>query len=115
MKRISNYAVGVQQGSEILFSDFENGGEMWTGSGRREYRRDLRFGRPFRALPAVHVGLGMWDISNAANLRADICAEDITREGFTLVFRTWGDTRVARIRADWLAIGAADHEDDWDI
>jgi hypothetical protein len=32
-----------------------------------------------------------------------------------IVFRTWGDTRVARVRADWLAIGALPHEDDWEI
>ena len=30
-----------------------------------------------------------------------------------MVFRTWGDTRVARIRADWTAIGAIIDEDNW--
>jgi hypothetical protein len=32
-----------------------------------------------------------------------------------LVFRTWADTRVARIRADWTAIGAVRDEEDWDV
>ena len=45
----------------------------------------------------------------------DIVAEDVTAIGFTLVFRTWGDTRVARVRADWLAIGPADHVDDFAV
>jgi hypothetical protein len=31
------------------------------------------------------------------------------------VFRTWEDTKVARARVDWLAIGAAHCEDDWQL
>jgi hypothetical protein len=45
----------------------------------------------------------------------DISAETITVEGFVIVFRTWGDSRVARVRADWLAIGALRGEDDWEV
>ncbi len=52
------------------------------------------------------VSISMWDLDQKTNSRADITAEKITRTGFHLVFRTWGDTRVARIRADWMAIGA---------
>ena len=32
-----------------------------------------------------------------------------------MVFRTWGDTRVARMRIAWIAIGALSDEDDWDV
>jgi hypothetical protein len=39
----------------------------------------------------------------------------VTTEGFEIVFRTWGDTRIARIRADWMAIGAVRDEDEWDL
>ena len=49
------------------------------------------------------------------NLRADLTAEHVSEKGFHLVFRTWGDTRIARIRADWTAIGPVRDEDDWDI
>ena len=34
-------------------------------------------------------------------------AEGISPEGFEIVFRTWGDTKVARVRVAWQAIGAA--------
>ncbi len=49
------------------------------------------------------------------NQRADISAEAITAEGFSIVFRTWGDTRVARVRADWLAIGPMQDDEGWDL
>jgi hypothetical protein len=57
----------------------------------------------------------MWDMDQKTNNRADIAAEKITKTGFFIVFRTWGDTRVARIRADWLALGELHSDDDWDL
>ena len=50
-----------------------------------------------------------------ANQRADSRADGITASGFDIVFHTWGDTRVARIRAEWLAIGAVPHKDDFAV
>lgn len=115
MLRFSHTAVGIQQGSAFLFSAFEDGGPMWTGSGPRVERVGVSFPAPFRGVPLVHVGLSMWDISVDGNQRVDITAEEVTPQGFTLVFRTWGDTRVARVRADWLAIGPAGHVDDFEV
>jgi len=31
------------------------------------------------------------------------------------VFRTWLDTRVARVRISWIAMGAMSDEDAWDV
>lgn len=115
MLRFSHTAVGVQQGSAFLFSAFEDGGPMWTDVGPRVERSVVTFPTPFRDVPMVHVGLSMWDIAIETNHRVDIAAEEVTPVGFTLVFRTWGDTRVARVRADWLAIGPADHIDDFAV
>jgi hypothetical protein len=115
MKRFDARTVGIDQGSIILFSDFEDGGEMWTGTGRREHRQPATFSEPFRDIPAVQVTISMWDMDQKSNQRADISAEEVTTEGFTIVFRTWGDTRVARVRADWTAIGPLPDEDDWEV
>ena len=115
MKRISSHPVGIAQGSRLMFSDFANDGPMWTGSGPRESRHIISFSEPFAAPPAVMVGISMWDMDGQTNLRADIMAERVTEKGFDLVFRTWSDTRVARIRADWTAIGPLPDEDAWDI
>lgn len=115
MKRISASSVGIQQGARVLFSDFADGGVMWTGQGDRESRHVITFKEPFILPPSVMVSMGMWDIDNKHNARADICAEKITETGFHIVFRTWGDTRVARVRADWMAIGPVRDEDVWDV
>lgn len=114
MRRLSSHILGIDQGSVILFSDFKDGGLMWTGEGLRETRRSVTFSEPFRATPTIHVALSMWDIDQKTNQRVDISSDAITVSSFEIVFRTWGDTRVARVRADWMAIGEVSSEDDWD-
>lgn len=115
MKRLSAGSIGILQGSRVLFSDFADGGVMWTGEGDRESRHIVTFKEAFRAPPSVHVSISMWDTDHKTNARADLTAENITENGFHLVFKTWADTRVARMRADWLAIGPVKDDDDWDV
>ncbi len=115
MRRFSSHLLGVEQGSVILFSDYKDGGVMWTGDGAREIRRLVEFDEPFLGDPQIHLSLSMLDMDHRTNHRVDLVAEALTPDHFTIVFRTWGDTRIARVRADWLAIGEARGEDDWDI
>lgn len=113
MLRLQSRYVGVDEGSAMMFSAFEDGGEMWTGKGKRSVKKRVRFSETFRRPPSVKVHVAMWDMDQASNQRADIQAVDITKEGFAIEFKTWGDTRVARVRADWMAIGEVTDEDDW--
>ncbi len=115
MKTLRSTLIGIDQGSALLFSDFEDGGKMWTGTGPREVRKQVRFSQTFRAPPVVQVHISMWDMDQATNLRAELGAEEITVEGFVLVFSTWGDTRVARIRANWTATGELIDPDNWQV
>lgn len=115
MKRFSHHAFGAEQGSVLLFSDFADNGPMWAGNGPREKRHSVVFSEAFRVVPLVQVAISMWDMDGDTNQRADLKAEAITTKGFELVFRTWGDSRVARIRADWLALGEVRGEDDWEL
>lgn len=115
MQRFSSSAVGVTRGSCLMFSAFEDSDPMWTGEGPRSVRRSISFTERFHQPPIVHASIAMWDIEGGANQRADLSVDKVSEEGFELVFRTWGDTRVARIRAEWLAIGATRHEDDFHL
>ena len=115
MKTFSAGALGIQQGSRVLFADYADGGQMWTGQGDRESRHVVTFKEPFLEAPVVMVGISMWDIDHKHNARADITAEEVTPTGFHLIFRTWGDSRIARVRADWTAIGTVKDDDHWDI
>lgn len=115
MRRFHHHNIGILQGSEMLFSDFEVGGQMWTGSGQREHRHQVVFPSPFQSAPVVHVGLSMWDIERGENQRVDLRAEEVTAKGVVIVFATWGNTHIARIRADWLAIGPVVNDEDFEL
>lgn len=108
-------ATAAAKGSLILFSAFENEGPMWTGQGPREERRLIEFGLTFMEPPMVHVSLSMWDISNEANMRVQVMAEDVEDSRFTVSLRTWGDTRIARVAVSWLAIGMVPDPDLWNL
>lgn len=82
MKRISSHLIGIDQGEDVLFSDFEDGGDMWTGAGPRERRHRVEFSQAYRSAPSVQVALSMWDMHHATNVRADIAAENIDPKGF---------------------------------
>ncbi len=115
MRKFASHIIGVDQGDMVLFSDFEDEGEMWTGEGPRLHRQKVAFSERFDTPPAVSVALSMWDFGHDTNVRADVQAEKVTEKGFEIVFRTWGDTRVARVRAAWQAIGAISDDEAWDI
>jgi len=115
MRKYVGSAIGVAQGNEEVFSDFATGGDMWTGDGSRERRKWVTFSERFRKVPSVQVSISLWDFDEGANVRADISADKITEEGFDLVFRTWSDTRVARVRMSWIAIGEVASADDWEL
>lgn len=115
MKKLQNHLIGVDQGDVALFADFEDGGLMWTGTGPREKRRTVQFSEPFRSIPAVHLTTSLLDADTHSAVRVELTAQNITPQGFDILCRTWLDTRIARMRVSWMAIGSLSHEDDWDV
>jgi len=115
MRKIGLHVLGIDEGEVLLFSDFDSGGPMWKGEGLRRVRQNVTFAQPFLEPPTVRVWLTMWDIANTATSRVDVAARDVQREGFSVIFHTWGDTRIARARAAWLALGPLRDEDDWEV
>ncbi|MEE2862078.1 MAG: H-type lectin domain-containing protein [Paracoccus sp. (in: a-proteobacteria)] len=113
MLRFASNEIGIVQGDSLIVSDFDAGGPMWTGDGVRMTRQHVTFEERFLTSPVVHLGIGMWDLDSDRNQRGDLRVENVTPSGFDLVFSTWGDTRVARLRVQWIAIGALPDEQDF--
>lgn len=106
MNIIESGKIGIAQGNTILFSHVDENGPMWHEDGDREVRETITFETPFEEPPVVQVSLTMWDADGSRNQRMDLFSENVTRKAFDVVFRCWDDSRVARIRVDWLAFGA---------
>ncbi|WP_108814466.1 H-type lectin domain-containing protein [Loktanella sp. Alg231-35] len=115
MRRFNSGLVGIDHGDVVMFSDFEDDGQMWRGEGPRQSRAPVTFKQCYAVPPHVQVSISMWDISNSSNIRADVQAENITTEGFEIVFRTWADTQVARLRVAWTSFGELPNDDGWEL
>lgn len=101
--------VGMQiiTGAGEVFNHVDNNEPMWAGEGDRAVRIPVAFAAPFQKPPHISVGIAGMDASRAQNLRFNITAEEVTREGFMLCFVIWDDTKIARASATWSAIGSA--------
>lgn len=115
MRKLHRGVSAIADGEALLFSHFADGGEMWTGQGERTVSRELRFDGAFLEPPAVRLWVALWDVCNEANLRLDLRADNIGCESFLAVASTWGDSRIARLRIAWLAIGVVADDERWDV
>lgn len=115
MRKLRSNSVGVAHGHALLFSDYQENGEMWAGIGDRTVTRYVQFEEAFHAPPVVHLSISLLDLDHSVNPRLDLRAKSITSDGFQIAFSTWGDSKVARIRVSWMAIGEVRSTDMWDI
>ncbi|ODT61234.1 MULTISPECIES: H-type lectin domain-containing protein [Paracoccus] len=113
MLRFATHEIGILRGEVMIVSDYDTQGPMWTDQGERQVRQHVVFSERFVAPPVVQLGVGMWDLDRSCNQRGDLQAQNVTLTGFDIVFQTWGDTRIARMRVQWTAIGAVPDEQDF--
>ncbi len=101
--------VGVQiiTGGGELFNHVTTNGPMWYEEGDREVRYKIVFTDSYQKVPHITLGVTGMDSSKAQNLRFTLVAENIDLEGFEIVMKTWGDTKLARASVNWSALGQA--------
>jgi hypothetical protein len=72
-------------------------------SGDRIFTLEVRFNNPFETIPNVVVGLNKMEFDKNTNARVDVQATAVSRDGFVLRIKTWGDTRVLVLGGSWVA------------
>ncbi|MBV8384617.1 MAG: hypothetical protein JOZ63_18685, partial [Planctomycetaceae bacterium] len=101
---------GAAPSMQFLSGSFWTGrqeGAAWKlvqGSGDREFVKRVTFSRRFDTPPQVVVGSSLLDVDQSKVTRAEVSARNATPEGFDLVLRTWGDSIVHSLGANWLAL-----------
>jgi hypothetical protein len=72
---------------------------------KKEIPKSVKFpDNAFTETPKVHVSLVRIDLGGKIH-RVEVQAREISKEGFSLVFKTWHDSAVYTARAAWIAIG----------
>lgn len=79
------------------------GWSLDDGKGERSFDHPVVFDPPLPRKPSVAVWLSKIDASKSAQIRLAVEARDISETGFTLVYRTWGDSHVYGSGCQWIA------------
>ncbi|KAJ4141754.1 hypothetical protein NW768_000971 [Fusarium equiseti] len=80
------------------------GDHVWNPTvGEQKASHRLNFSKPFVEIPKVVVFITGFHTAKGANIRIDVSASKIDREGFTIDMMTWADTHVYFVSASWLA------------
>jgi len=93
-------------GGGEVFSHADSTGYMWDGDGEREVRIPITFNTDMKSQPNIFLTINKLDSSQAHNLRYNILAEDVSKYGFTIVFKTWSDSRIYSASVSWMVIGS---------
>lgn len=74
-----------------------------NNSGERIVTLEIKFDAPFITKPKVVLAVTQLDAAKEFNLRYNIEAISVSRDGFTLKVSTWGDSRIYSMSGYWVA------------
>jgi hypothetical protein len=96
------------QTGEFTAAPDKEGYSLQGGTGDRTYIEDIVFEKPFTVPPRVLVSLSGYDATAGPDntIRVHVSAFRVTKTGFTLRVKTWGEGRVGSVWGGWIAVGA---------
>jgi len=72
-------------------------------SGDRTITIQVNFLKPFENKPEVVCGISSIDVDKSAAVRYAVKPISISRDGFTVEVKTWGDTKINSVTGFWVA------------
>jgi len=76
---------------------------LHQNTGDRIYTIEVNFLKPFENKPEVVVGVTSMDVDKNAAVRYAVKPISVSRDGFTVEVKTWGDTKIFSIAGFWVA------------
>lgn len=80
-----------------------SGYSLDKNSGERMMTIEIQFDKSFASKPKIFLSLTQIDASKESNLRYNIKAVSVSRDGFTIKVGTWSDSKVFSLSGYWLA------------
>lgn len=72
-------------------------------SGDRIITIEISFLKPFDVKPNVVVGISSIDVEKSTAVKYAVKAISVSRDGFTVEVKTWGDTKIYSVTGFWVA------------
>jgi len=74
-----------------------------ANSGDRTITVQVNFLKPFENKPNVVCGISSIDVDKSTAVRYAVKAISVSRDGFTVEVKTWGDTKINSVTGFWVA------------
>jgi hypothetical protein len=97
------YGQQMQVGTFSADKASVKGYSLDAGSGERTVVIEVNFDKLFDTKPTVLLSVNAIDADKDANLRFDVKASAISRDGFTINIRSWADSKIYYISGTWMA------------
>lgn len=72
-------------------------------SGDRSITIQVNFLKPFENKPDVVCGISSIDVDKGTAVRYAVKPISVSRDGFTVEVKTWGDTKITSVTGFWMA------------
>ncbi|KAB2838844.1 MAG: hypothetical protein F9K45_10820 [Melioribacteraceae bacterium] len=95
---------------QVLYGNFNfdytmQGFTLDKNTGERVYTAYVKFEPGFDKMPTVIMSVNKLDSSKDDNIRYDVSADAVSRDGFTIKIKTWGNSKIYGIGGGWIAFG----------
>ncbi len=74
-----------------------------ANSGDRSITIQVNFLKPFENKPDVVCGISSIDVDKSTAVRYAVKSISVSRDGFTVEVKTWGDTKINSVTGFWVA------------
>jgi len=92
----------MQSGSWSVSPSLENY-SLDSNNGERSMTIEVKFAKSFEKRPEMFLSVAQLDASSKTNVRYTIEAISVKRDGFTLLVKTWSDSKIYSISGSWIA------------
>ena len=91
------------QSGQWRITQNDGGFTLNSGNGDRIMQKEVRFAKPFDSMPDVSVTVTFLDADKNQNVRYDVKAISVSRDGFVIRIKTWNDTKIFGMGGYWFA------------
>jgi hypothetical protein len=100
---VNTYSQTVVQSGTYFYSKESPNYTLNANQGKRIVEYEITFAKPFEKKPNVIIMPSLIDAESATQIRYNIRASGVSRDGFVLLAEVWGDTKFNSIGGFWLA------------
>ncbi len=98
------YSQEIQTGTVEVSATTPGYASLQKGNGERAVMIDVAFAKSFEVKPDIIISVNSIDIPKESSIRISAKAISISRDGFTIIVKTWEDSKINGVTVSWIAI-----------